>query len=52
MAKMTQTQIVAEMSTKTGVNKKQVKDFMMALTDPRHRTRSFLRSSPAGPEST
>ncbi len=37
MAKMTQTQIVAEMSTKTGVNKKQVKDFMMALTDLAYR---------------
>src|SRR2546430_16929434 len=37
MAKMTQTQIVAEMSTKTGINKKQVKDFMMALTDLAYR---------------
>ena len=33
MAKMTQTQIVAEMSNKTGISKKQVKDFMTALVD-------------------
>ena len=37
MAKMTQTQIFAEMSTKTGISKKQVKDFMMALTDLAYR---------------
>jgi len=37
MAKMTQTQLLTEMSTKTGINKKQVKDFMMALTDLAYR---------------
>ena len=37
MPKMTQTQIVAEMSTKTGINKKQVKDFMMQLVDLAYR---------------
>ncbi len=37
MAKMTQTQIVAEMATKTGVSKKQVKDFMTELTDLAYR---------------
>jgi DNA-binding protein HU-beta len=37
MAKMTQTQILAEMSTKTGISKKQVKDFMSALTDLAYR---------------
>ena len=37
MAKMTQTQILAEMSTKTGISKKEVKDFMMALTDLAYR---------------
>jgi DNA-binding protein HU-beta len=37
MAKMTQTQILAEMSTKTGITKKQVKDFMLALTDLAYR---------------
>ena len=37
MAKMTQTQIFAEMSTKTGISKKQVKDFMSALTDLAYR---------------
>ncbi len=37
MAKMTQTQIFAEMSTKTGISKKQVKDFMTALTDLAYR---------------
>jgi DNA-binding protein HU-beta len=37
MAKMTQTQIFAEMSNKTGINKKQVKDFMAALTDLAYR---------------
>ena len=33
MAKMTQTQIFAELSTKTGFSKKQVKEFMAAITD-------------------
>ena len=33
MAKMTQTQIISEMSTKTGVPKKQVKDFLTAYID-------------------
>ncbi len=37
MAKMTQTQLVTEMSTKTGITKKQVKDFMMTLTDLAYR---------------
>ena len=37
MAKMTQTQILAEMSTKTGISKKQVKDFMTSLTDLAYR---------------
>src|SRR5437867_12039768 len=37
MAKMTQTQIFAEMSNKTGINKKQVKDFMASLTDLAYR---------------
>jgi len=33
MAKMTQTQILAKMSEKTGISKKQVKDFLTSLTD-------------------
>ena len=33
MAKMTQTQIIAKMSEKTGVSKKDVKTFMAAFTD-------------------
>ena len=33
MAKMTQTQIINEMATKTGFSKKQVKDFMTSLVD-------------------
>ena len=33
MAKMTQTQIITEMATKTGLSKKQVKDFMLSLVD-------------------
>ena len=33
MAKMTQTQTIAELATKTGLSKKQVKDFMTSLTD-------------------
>ena len=37
MAKMTQTQIFAEMSTKTGISKKQVKDFILAFTDLAYR---------------
>src|ERR671924_323871 len=37
MAKMTQTQIIAEMSTKTGIAKKQVKDFLASLTDLAYR---------------
>src|SRR5205809_3112004 len=37
MAKMTQTQLVTEMSTKTGITKKQVKDFMTVLTDVAYR---------------
>ena len=37
MAKMTQTQIVSEMATKTGFSKKQVKDFMTQLTDLAYR---------------
>src|SRR5438128_8552826 len=37
MAKMTQTQILAEMSTKNGLSKKQVKDFMVSLTDLAYR---------------
>jgi DNA-binding protein HU-beta len=37
MAKMTQTQIFAEMSNKTGISKKQVKDFITAFTDLAYR---------------
>ena len=37
MAKMTQTQTVAEMSTRTGLSKKQVKDFMVSLVDLAYR---------------
>ena len=37
MAKMTQTQIIAEMSAKSGISKKQTKDFMAALIDLAHR---------------
>src|SRR5438552_11061113 len=37
MAKMTQTQIIAEMATKTGIAKKQVKDFLVSLTDLAYR---------------
>ena len=37
MAKMTQTQIISEMSTKTGVAKKQVKDFLAAYVDLSYR---------------
>jgi DNA-binding protein HU-beta len=37
MAKMTQTQIIAEMSTKTGIAKKQVKDFIASLVDLAYR---------------
>jgi DNA-binding protein HU-beta len=33
MAKMTQTQIIAEMATKTGIAKKQVKDFLTDLIE-------------------
>ena len=33
MAKMTQTQIIAEMSAKSGISKKQTKDFMAALIE-------------------
>jgi DNA-binding protein HU-beta len=37
MAKMTQTQTITELSTKTGLTKKQVKDFMMSFTDLAYR---------------
>ena len=37
MAKMTQTQTFTELSTKTGLSKKQVKDFMVSLTDLAYR---------------
>jgi DNA-binding protein HU-beta len=37
MPKMTQTQIVTEMATKTGLSKKQVKDFMTSLVDLAYR---------------
>ena len=33
MAKMTQTQTIAELATKTALSKKQVKDFMTTLVD-------------------
>ena len=37
MAKMTQTQIIAELSTKTGIAKKQVKDFLASVIDLAYR---------------
>ena len=37
MPKMTQTQTVAEMATRTGLSKKQVKDFIVAFTDLAYR---------------
>ena len=37
MAKMTQTQIIAEMAGKSGISKKQTKDFLTALVDLAHR---------------
>jgi DNA-binding protein HU-beta len=37
MAKMTQTQIIAEMATKSGIPKKQVKDFLTDFTDLAYR---------------
>jgi len=37
MAKMTQTQIFTELSAKTGISKKQVKDFMGSITDLAYR---------------
>jgi DNA-binding protein HU-beta len=37
MAKMTQTQIIAELATKTGIPKKQVKDFLTDFTDLAYR---------------
>ena len=37
MAKMTQTQIIAEMATKTGIAKKQVKDFLTEYIDLAYR---------------
>ena len=37
MAKMTQTQIITEMATKTGFTKKQVKDFMLSLVELAYR---------------
>ena len=37
MAKMTQTQIITEMSTKSGLSKKQVKEFMTDLTELAYR---------------
>lgn len=37
MAKMTQTQLFTELSAKTGISKKQVKDFMSTLTDLAYR---------------
>src|SRR5437879_13840206 len=37
MAKMTQTQIIAEMATKTGIAKKQVKDFLTDYIDLAYR---------------
>ena len=37
MAKMTQTQLINEMATKTGISKKQVKDFMTLFTDLAYR---------------
>ena len=37
MAKMTQTQIITEMSTKTGLAKKDVKDFITSFVDLAYR---------------
>jgi DNA-binding protein HU-beta len=37
MAKMTQTQIIAEMSAKSGISKKQTKDFLASLIELAHR---------------
>jgi DNA-binding protein HU-beta len=37
MAKMTQTQIIAEMATKSGIAKKQVKEFLTDFTDLAYR---------------
>lgn len=37
MAKMTQTQIVSELAAKTGISKKEVKDFMTTFTDLAYR---------------
>jgi DNA-binding protein HU-beta len=37
MAKMTQTQIFTELSAKTGISKKQVKEFMTSITDLAYR---------------
>ena len=37
MAKMTQTQIFTELSTKTGISKKQVKEFLTDLTELAYR---------------
>ena len=37
MAKMTQTQLFAELSAKTGISKKQVKDFVASITDLAYR---------------
>jgi DNA-binding protein HU-beta len=37
MAKMTQTQIIAEMATKSGIAKKQVKDFLTDFTELAYR---------------
>ena len=37
MAKMTQTQIISEMATKTGLGKKDVKDFIMLFVDLAYR---------------
>jgi len=37
MAKMTQTQIIAEMATKSGISKKQTKDFLTSFVDLAHR---------------
>jgi DNA-binding protein HU-beta len=37
MAKMTQTQIIAEMSAKSGISKKETKEFLTAFTDLAHR---------------
>ena len=37
MAKMTQTQIISEMSEKSGISKKQTKEFLASLIDLAHR---------------